>query len=561
MTDRVDNFDGGSGTLNGRTPSGGGSAWTVGSGAFSLFDNRAQYDSGSPGVAWLESDVANVAVSAPMQGPGGSTVAGLVARYTDANNYLFACWFAFEPAWRIYRREAGTNVQIGASLGGSAYSAFDTVTFEVQGTALRVKVNGVQVGTDRTSTFNQTATKHGLWSDTIMTWSEVSITEVSGPPPAPVLSGPGGTVTSNTAATITHTTDTPGTGNTYSLRRTGGSPASAATIIATGVSAATGGTGSQSRSVTALGGTANQFWDIAQDGPSNVITVGPLSTATTLSSPTGAATGTTTATAGFTTDRAVSAGFPAYFLTLPSATAAPADAAALIANGATVSQTTGGTTPTRGITGLSAATVYRTHMAQPGSNVVSSAPYTTDAAGTAPTITVQPSNQTVTAGAAATFSVTATGSGLTYQWRRNGTPISGATSASYTTPATTVSGGTANNGDVYSVVVTGDTAPAATSSNATLTVNAAAPGIFSALTDVIAESGIPLANTLVYFTWCPAGRPGAISGPVNSTATTDATGRATISHSVAGLGMVLIGTRPGPTMVNDRVFAQFLTLA
>jgi hypothetical protein len=38
-----------------------------------------------------------------------------------------------------------------------------------------------------------------------------------------------------------------------------------------------------------------------------------------------------------------------------------------------------------------------------------------------------------------------------------------------------VSGGSANNGDVYSVVVTGDTAPAATSSNATLTVNAAPP--------------------------------------------------------------------------------------
>ena len=99
---------------------------------------------------------------------------------------------------------------------------------------------------------------------------------------------------------------------------------------------------------------------------------------------------------------------------------------------------------------------------------------TVSAPGTAPTITVQPANQTVTAGATAGFSVTATGSGLTYQWRRNGTNIGGATSSSYTTPATTVSGGSANNGDLYSVVVTGDTAPAATSSNATLTVNAGA---------------------------------------------------------------------------------------
>lgn len=302
--------------------------------------------------------------------------------------------------------------------------------------------------------------------------SASSITHpISRGPAAPVLSSPAGTVTSNTAATVTHTTDTPSTGTTHYLRRTGGSQAGSAAIIATGESQSTTA-GGQSRSVTLLGGTANQFIDIVQSGPSNVITVGPLSTATTLSSPTGAATGTTTATAGFTTDRAVSAAFPAYFLTLPAATAAPADAAALIANGATVSQTTGGTTPTRGIVGLTAATAYRTHMAQPGSNVVSSGSYTTSASGTAPTITVQPSNQTVTAGATATFSVTATGTGLTYQWRRNGTNISGATSSSYSL-ATVL----ADNGAVFSVVVTGDTAPAATSSNATLTVNAAPAGL------------------------------------------------------------------------------------
>lgn len=196
---------------------------------------------------------------------------------------------------------------------------------------------------------------------------------------APVLSSPSGSVTSNTAATVTHNTDTVSDGTTHYLRRTGGSAASAATIISTGESQATGGSTGQSKSVTLLGGTANQYVDIAQDGTggdSNVITVGPLTTATTLSSPTGTATGNTTATVGLTTDRAISAAFPAYFLTLPAATAAPADAAALIADGATVSQTTGGTTPTRALTGLTTATAYRTHFCQPGSNVVSSASYT-----------------------------------------------------------------------------------------------------------------------------------------------------------------------------------------
>jgi hypothetical protein len=196
---------------------------------------------------------------------------------------------------------------------------------------------------------------------------------------APVLSSPGATVTGNTSATITASTDTLSDGTMHFLRRTGGSAASAATIISTGESQATSGSNPQSKSVTLLGGTANQYVDIAQDGTSgdsNVVTVGPLSTATTLSAPTGTATGNTTATVGFTTDRSVSAAFPAYFLTLPAADAAPSDAATLIANGATVSQTTGGTTPTRALTGLTTATAYRTHCCQPGSNVVSSASYT-----------------------------------------------------------------------------------------------------------------------------------------------------------------------------------------
>lgn len=53
---------------------------------------------------------------------------------------------------------------------------------------------------------------------------------------------------------------------------------------------------------------------------------------------------------------------------------------------------------------------------------------------TSPTISGQPADATVFTGATATFSVTASGGGLSYQWRKNGTPIAGATGAQYTTP-------------------------------------------------------------------------------------------------------------------------------
>src|SRR5439155_543221 len=73
-----------------------------------------------------------------------------------------------------------------------------------------------------------------------------------------------------------------------------------------------------------------------------------------------------------------------------------------------------------------------------GTVTSSAATLTVNAAAVAPTITTQPANQTVTAGQTATFAVVAAGTApLGYQWQKNGVNIAAATSASYTTPATT----------------------------------------------------------------------------------------------------------------------------
>ena len=54
---------------------------------------------------------------------------------------------------------------------------------------------------------------------------------------------------------------------------------------------------------------------------------------------------------------------------------------------------------------------------------------------------------------------------MNYQWRKNGVNITGATSSSYTTPATVA----ADNGSLFSVVVS-NSGGSVTSNNATLTV-------------------------------------------------------------------------------------------
>ena len=82
-----------------------------------------------------------------------------------------------------------------------------------------------------------------------------------------------------------------------------------------------------------------------------------------------------------------------------------------------------------------------------------------------PAITVQPLSKTVRSGSAVAFSVTATGTApFSYQWKKAGTNIAGATSSSYAIAAAAV----ANAGD-YSVVVS-NVAGSSTSATATLTV-------------------------------------------------------------------------------------------
>jgi hypothetical protein len=101
----------------------------------------------------------------------------------------------------------------------------------------------------------------------------------------------------------------------------------------------------------------------------------------------------------------------------------------------------------------------------------------------APAIVSQPANVTTVTNGAATFSVVALGKpAATYQWRKDGATITGATAATYTRANVTRS---ADAGS-YDVVVTGAGGATVTSTAATLTV---LPAEISGLTPQTAQAG------------------------------------------------------------------------
>jgi hypothetical protein len=182
------------------------------------------------------------------------------------------------------------------------------------------------------------------------------------------------------------------------------------------------------------------------------------------------------------------------------------------------------TTPvtTRSLSGSQFTVMARNLAGQVTSNA---ATLTVNAASVPPVITTQPASQTVTAGQAASFSVIASGTApLSYLWKKNGTPIPGATSSAYLTPATT---GAAISQFTATV---SNSAGNVTSNAATLTVNAASvPPVITtqpasqtvtagqaASFSVIASGTAPLS-----YQWRKNGTP--ISGATSSTYTTSVT--------------------------------------
>jgi hypothetical protein len=163
-------------------------------------------------------------------------------------------------------------------------------------------------------------------------------------------------------------------------------------------------------------------------------------------------------------------------------------------------------------------------------------PVTTVPVAVAPTIMTQPAGQTVTAGQTATFSVGATGSPApSYQWRKGGVSIAGATSATYTTPTTT----SADDGSAFSVVVS-NTAASVTSAIATLTVKS--PPTLASFAPTHAAFGFQVVLTGTNFT---AASAVTINGVVATVIATTPTTLTVAIPSNGTSGPIVVSTAAG----------------
>lgn len=103
----------------------------------------------------------------------------------------------------------------------------------------------------------------------------------------------------------------------------------------------------------------------------------------------------------------------------------------------------------------------------------------------APSISVQPEGHTVATGSSVVFGVTASGGGLSYQWKKNGTPVGGATSAQYL--LSNASGGDAGS---YTVTVSNGSGSATSNAAVLNVVTSSDPGrLFNVSVRIVSGTG------------------------------------------------------------------------
>jgi PKD-like domain/Secretion system C-terminal sorting domain/Immunoglobulin I-set domain len=173
------------------------------------------------------------------------------------------------------------------------------------------------------------------------------------------------------------------------------------------------------------------------------------------------------------------------------------------------------------------------------------------------TINTQPTSATVCSGTNANFSVVAIGPGLTYQWRKNGSDITG--NATATTATLTLTSVTSGDADNYDVVVTATCGSPVSSNTVTLTVNTA-PSLTvtpSSASYCTPGSAVPLtASGASTYAWAPASGLSATTGStVNASPSSSTTYTITGTAANSCVSTITVVVSTGTTVTMNSVTA------
>lgn len=164
-----DSFDRANSTSLGTSDTG--QPWTEYFNGMGISTNQA-YSEGAPGAAHLETNRADGIVKADIKHGGDN---GLVVRATSSSNLLMVRLGA--DAVEAYRREADVWTQLGTAAMALTVGQVYAFRAELDGSAIDLYVDDV-LKLSITSTFNQTATLHGMYgaNGNSQTWDNFAVT-------------------------------------------------------------------------------------------------------------------------------------------------------------------------------------------------------------------------------------------------------------------------------------------------------------------------------------------------------------------------------------------------
>lgn len=149
-----------------------GQAWTSNSGTWGIASNQLYHSAANGGaLATLDSTIADGIVEADLIVTAAGGEIGLVFRLSDTSNYFFTSQSGSGTLQKVVTGSATTLGNIPNLVAG------DHVRIICSGSSIAVDVNG-QIRLQVTDTFNQTATKHGFYSnfDTAARWKNFRVT-------------------------------------------------------------------------------------------------------------------------------------------------------------------------------------------------------------------------------------------------------------------------------------------------------------------------------------------------------------------------------------------------